>query len=266
MTNLVKFQFQNHSVRAVNIDGEIWWIANDVCGVLGINNSRKATSRLDNDEKNTVTLSDGIAGNPSKTIINESGLYSLILSSKKPEAKAFKRWVTHEVLPSIRKTGSYISPESKLEKLEDEFQKLHLKLLAFEEYQSDELIGFDEAAALIAAYRKPPFGVKHFKQWLAEHNIICTPFHKNDKPVQKYLDSGWFRCVTYEYWRAGKRRYETRYLLTWRGISELIDIAIDDKLVAIPAGMKHQYLPGLYSREMQPQQEESQYQSSQEKG
>jgi anti-repressor protein len=128
-----------------------------------------------------------------------------------------------------------ISPEEKLSRLEDENQKMRLKLSTFEEYTSDELIGFDEAAALLSIYRKPPFGVKHFKEWLATHGIVTTPFYKNDKPSQKYIDRGWFRCVTHEYWRNGKHRYETRYLLTWRGLSCLIDIAIDDKLVNLSA-------------------------------
>ena len=72
-------------------------------------NPRDAMGRLDDDEKNTVVLTDGIPGNPNKTIVNEYGLYALVLSSRKPEAKAFKRWITHEVLPIIRKTGGYMT-------------------------------------------------------------------------------------------------------------------------------------------------------------
>lgn len=95
------------NVRIIMQDNEPWFIAKDVCDCLEINNSRQALSRLDDDEKNSVILNDGIAGNPTKAIVNEYGLYSLVLSSRKPEAKEFKRWVTHEVLPSIRKYGSY---------------------------------------------------------------------------------------------------------------------------------------------------------------
>jgi prophage antirepressor-like protein len=76
---------------------------------LDIDNSRQAVSRLDEDEKITVILNDGNKGNPNQTAITESGLYSLVLSSRKPEAKTFKKWVTSEVLPQIRKTGSYQS-------------------------------------------------------------------------------------------------------------------------------------------------------------
>lgn len=107
MNELTVFNYGESPIRTMQQNGEIWWVLADVCKVLGIKNSRKAATQLDEDEKNTVTFSDGIPGNPNKTIINEPGLYSLILRSNKPEAKAFKRWVTHEVLPTIRKTGSY---------------------------------------------------------------------------------------------------------------------------------------------------------------
>ena len=98
-------------VRTVLQDGEPWFVAVDVCRALEIANSRDAVSRLDADEKNTLVLTDGIRGNPQKVIVNEPGLYALVLSSRKSEAKAFKRWITHEVIPSIRKHGLYADDE-----------------------------------------------------------------------------------------------------------------------------------------------------------
>ena len=98
-------------VGTVELEGNTWFIARDVCRALELDNSRQALSRLDEDEKNTVILNDGNRGNPNMAIINESGLYSLVLSSRKPEAKSFKRWITHEVLPSIRKHGMYAMDE-----------------------------------------------------------------------------------------------------------------------------------------------------------
>lgn len=100
------------SVRTLLIDGEPWFVAADVCRALEIGNSRMALTRLDADEKNTVTLNDGKRGNPNAAIVNESGLYSLVLGSRKPEAKAFKRWITHEVIPSIRKNGAYMTAQT----------------------------------------------------------------------------------------------------------------------------------------------------------
>lgn len=108
------FNYGGYQVRTVVQDGEPWFVATDICDVLDVGNSRQALTRLDDDEKNTVILTDGIktAGNPNVAIINESGLYSLVMGSRKAEAKAFKKWVTSEVLPAIRKTGRYVAEES----------------------------------------------------------------------------------------------------------------------------------------------------------
>jgi prophage antirepressor-like protein len=118
MSALVPFEYGDHQVRTVVVDGEPWFVANDVCSVLNIRNSRDAVSRLEDDEKSSVVLTDGTPGNPMRTIINEAGLYDLIGRSDKPEARLFRRWVNHEVLPTIRKTGSYsIKPQSTLDVL-----------------------------------------------------------------------------------------------------------------------------------------------------
>ena len=98
------------NVRVVQVDGEPWFVAADVCRALEISNSRDAVARLDDDEKG-VGSTDTLGGKQGMQIINEPGLYTLVLGSRKPEAKAFKRWVTHEVLPTIRKTGSYKTPK-----------------------------------------------------------------------------------------------------------------------------------------------------------
>jgi prophage antirepressor-like protein len=99
-------------VRVVEVDGQPWFVGNDVCVALGYQNPRKALiDHVDGEDRNTVTIRDGIKGNPNKTLINESGLYSLILSSKLPTARKFKRWVTSEVLPSIRRHGVYVTEE-----------------------------------------------------------------------------------------------------------------------------------------------------------
>jgi len=97
----------NFDFRIIDRDGEPWFVLADVCRALEIANPRDAASRLDDDEKDAVGIADTIGRQQSQTIINESGLYSLILSSRKEGAKKFKKWVTSEVLPSIRKTGAY---------------------------------------------------------------------------------------------------------------------------------------------------------------
>lgn len=110
-TNLIPFMFESYSIRVVMIENEPWWVAADVCAALEINNVSMSLTRLDDDEKgiNSIdTRSDnGVEQKRDMAIINEFGLYSLVLSSRKAEAKKFKRWITHEVIPSIRKTGKY---------------------------------------------------------------------------------------------------------------------------------------------------------------
>jgi prophage antirepressor-like protein len=105
------FTFTQQAVRVIVRDGEPWFVAADVCAALGIANATQAMARLDDDET-TLYSTEGQAGSgpQSFNIINESGLYSLILGSRKPEAKRFKKWVTSEVLPAIRKTGQYTAP------------------------------------------------------------------------------------------------------------------------------------------------------------
>ena len=109
MNQLQNFNFSGQDVRVITINDEHWFVGKDVADILGYSNSRKALSDHVDDEDKGVTKSDTLGGSQNITIINESGLYSLILKSKKPEAKQFKRWVTSEVLPTIRKHGAYMT-------------------------------------------------------------------------------------------------------------------------------------------------------------
>jgi prophage antirepressor-like protein len=108
MTNIVPFSFESQEVRVLVVDDEPWWVALDVCTVLEIKNVGNVIAKLDDDEKrDDIQIVDAIGRSQLTWLINESGLYSLILTSRKPQAKAFKRWLTHEVIPSIRKNGRY---------------------------------------------------------------------------------------------------------------------------------------------------------------
>lgn len=108
-SDVTLFEFERKPVRIVFIDGNPWWVAKDVCEVLEISRVDSALRALDADEKGTQILSTP-GGDQAMSVISESGLYTLIMRSNKPEAKRFKRWVTHELLPTIRKTGSYALP------------------------------------------------------------------------------------------------------------------------------------------------------------
>lgn len=104
--SVVPFSFESYQIRTIDVDGEPWFVAADICAAISIASTGNAYSRLDDDEKG-VRLVDTLGGSQNMTVVNESGLYSLILRSDKPEAKRFKKWVTSEVLPSIRKHGHY---------------------------------------------------------------------------------------------------------------------------------------------------------------
>lgn len=107
MNEIIRFENEEFgTIRTMIVNNELWFVSVDVCHALDIKNSRDAIGRLDEDEKG-VGLTDTPGGTQEMSIINESGLYSLVLSSRKLEAKKFKRWITHEVIPTIRKTGSY---------------------------------------------------------------------------------------------------------------------------------------------------------------
>lgn len=109
MNDLQIFDYNGTPLRTVEKDGELWWVLKDVCGVLGIVDHVSVSRRLDDDEKGVgqILPLSGKGAAQGTTIINEPGLYNVIIRSDKPEAKDFKRWVTHEVLPSIRRHGSY---------------------------------------------------------------------------------------------------------------------------------------------------------------
>lgn len=112
MTNIQIFESAEFGkIRTVQRDGAPWFVAADVCRALEIRNNRDALERLDDDEKG-VASTDTLGGEQKVTTVNEPGLYALVLGSRKPEAKAFKRWITHEVIPSIRKNGAYATEDT----------------------------------------------------------------------------------------------------------------------------------------------------------
>lgn len=139
--DLIKFGYKGQFVTVIEgEDGNPWWVAKEVCNLLGLGNVGQAVTSLDDDEKNTIIINDGIPGNPNRLIINEPGLYSLILRSRNSEAKQFKRWITHEVLPSIRKTGVY-KTENGPERLETSDSENYFK-------DGIEALGYIQASGL----------------------------------------------------------------------------------------------------------------------
>lgn len=143
MNQLQVFNFSGNDVRVIAKDGQPWWVAKDVCEVLEITNPTQAVSRLDEDERAMFNI-----GRQGETnIINEPGLYSLILGSRKPEAKAFKRWITHDVIPAIRDTGTYsmanMSPELKAILMHDQKIQAVEERIDLVEHKVDKQITLD---------------------------------------------------------------------------------------------------------------------------
>lgn len=112
MNELQTFTYQDSPIRTVQLDGEPWFVLKDVCGVLNLGTPARVAERLEEDEVSLTHLIDSLGRQQDMTIINESGLYNVILRSDKPEARPFRKWVTGEVLPSIRKHGAYMTAET----------------------------------------------------------------------------------------------------------------------------------------------------------
>lgn len=196
MKDIQIFNFNGNDIREITDEkGNPWFVAKDVCGELGISNTRDATSTLDEDEKDVVNT-DTLGGKQNLTIINESGLYSLILRSRKSEAKAFKKWVTSEVLPIIRTTGRYgeMSEAEILMKsreiLEEKVRKLSIRAqLTTELIEKDGLF-------LPSAVGKIIMGKANlFCQWLIDNKVMyrkghhksLTPYAPYDSKARNYF-------------------------------------------------------------------------------
>lgn len=189
MGELQIFNYEEKAIRTVTINGEPWWVAKDVCDILEIQNTSQAIQSLEDDERSMFNI--GRQGNTN--VINESGLYSLIIQSRKPEAKKFKKWITSEVIPSIRKTGSY-TIESDPAKFLAQAVQLANKLLE----EQKPLVEFAQAVhdskegILIRDMAKalnPPTGEKRLYSWLRNNKMIM-PY--STEPYQPFIDRGIF--------------------------------------------------------------------------
>ena len=124
-------------VRTVTVDGELWFVGVDAATAIGLADARKSLNLLDEDERNTMPVTDSLGRDQQTIIINEPGLYSLILRSRMPQARAFKRWITHDVIPSIRRTGSYgAAPSPRFEVPESFAEALELAARQARELES----------------------------------------------------------------------------------------------------------------------------------
>lgn len=203
------FNFNGKNVRVIlGIDGEPRWVASDVAKILGHPRATDMTKYLDDDEKGVIN--SHTPGGPQKlTVITEPGLYSAILRSRKPEAKAFKRWVTHEVIPSIRKTGSYINgaditrmeliqialnAETERLALEAKNKELEPKAEAY-----DSFLDATGKYAVGAVAQMLGMGQNKLFRELRNRKIFIASGARRNTPYQQYLHH--FEVIAHEYER-----------------------------------------------------------------
>lgn len=201
MNELKQFNFENNQVRTLLINDEPWFVGKDVAEILGYSNPRDALSKhVDSEDKNSVAIHDGNKGNPNLTIINESGVYALVFSSKLQSAKKFKHWVTSEVLPTLRKTGSYATPQltgeelmakalieakSVLERQNKQIIEMKPKaIFADTVAASDSSILVGQEAKLISQ-SGCKMGQNRFFAWLRENGYLCSKGENYNMPTQK---------------------------------------------------------------------------------
>ena len=222
-TNYVtkEFLFNDQQVRTVVRDGEPWFVGKDVADILGYSDTAQAVrKRIDDEDKGVVEMTTP-GGKQNMVVINESGLYSLILSSKLPTAKAFKRWVTSEVLPTIRKHGAYMDTDIIEKSLagpdfliqlattlkEEKQRRMEAEAkIAADEHKVDfyDAVGNTSATLTVERFAKlvtEKLGINTGRnrmfQWLRKNGFLQA----NNMPYQRYINNGWFK--TYEVIKAG---------------------------------------------------------------
>jgi len=210
------FHYQNRRVRVVQIGGELWFAAADVCAVLGLGNPSQAVSTLDEDERCLIT-NEAWRNNGDMQAVSEPGLYSLVLRSRRPEAKSFRRWITHEVIPALRNAGSYsLTVPAATGKLL-QFTRRDLLNLAIEaEAECDELREvvadltpkadfYDRVADTSASFSLgetakmleiPGFGRNNLIRFLRDEGVLMA----DNVAKQRYIDRGYFHIVQRDYY------------------------------------------------------------------
>lgn len=209
MNNLELFKFEGNQVRTVNNNGEVWFVATDVAKTLEIKNTTQAMNRLDEDERSMFNI--GRQGEAN--IISEAGLYSFIGTSRKSEAKKFMRWVNHEVLPSIRKNGAYLTDQKAYDITHDKDSLADLLLQAGEQLKQKDLqimemkpkalfadsVATSHTTILVGDLAKIlkqngiEMGQKRLFNWLRDNKyLISRKGADYNSPTQKSMELGLF--------------------------------------------------------------------------
>lgn len=217
-------------IRTMERDGEIWFVGKDVAEVLGYSRATKAvTEKVDAEDRDEVPIRDSIGRNQKAYIINESGLYSLILSSKLPQAKEFKRWVTSEILPSVRKNGGYIAGQEEMSG-----EELMARAILFAERkikeQAEQIALMEPKAAYFDRVAESKgslcfrdtakaFGVKEkeFIQFLIDHKLVYRNSHRRLVPYAEGRKNKWFEVSEFTYTKGTETKTSVQTKITPTG-------------------------------------------------
>lgn len=242
------------AVRVVTIEGDPWFVAADVAAVLGLGNRHSSLALLDEDEKGLHSVET--PGGPQQVLtVNEPGLYSLILRSRKPEAKAFKRWVTHDVLPEIRRTGSYqAAPAHPLPRTFSEALRELADAVEQRDAAQQRITELQPAADAweTLAEAKGDYPLREAAQILSRDPLISIGQNRlaaylrqigwadrSGQPYQAQVDMGrlFRRSTSYDHPRTGERKSSSQIRITPKGLKELrVRLAGQQQLVVIEGG------------------------------
>lgn len=209
MNEVQLFNFENHDVRSLLINSEPWFVGRDVAEVLGYAKPSNAiTKHVDEEDRKGAPIQGTPGGTQNMTIINESGLYSLVLSSKLPSAKKFKRWVTSEVLPALRKTGQYqvkelsgqelmakalIEAQSVLAAKDKQIEEMKPKALFADAVSaSEDCIPIGELAKFLSQ-NGIKTGRNRLFAWLRDNGYLIKSGSEANQPTQRYMEQGLFK-------------------------------------------------------------------------
>lgn len=215
-------------VRTVVIENEPYFVGKDVTEALGYGKGKSLANAVANHvdkEDKGVTKIMTPGGAQEMTVINESGIYSLVFGSKLPTAKKFKRWVTHEVLPSIRKTGSYGIPQTYAEALQLAADQAKQLLEQKPKVEFFDAVAESKDAIEIASVAKvlnvPGVGRNKLFEFLRNHKVLM----RNNQPYQKYIDCGYFRIIEQKYERSnGETCINIKTLVYQRGVKYIQEL------------------------------------------
>ena len=216
MSEIQIFNYNSTEIRTIQKDGEPWFVLRDVCNVLGLGTPARVAERLDTDEVSQTHITDSMGRQQEMTVINESGLYNVILRSDKPEAKPFRKWVTSEVLPTIRRHGMYATPDTVEKMLADpdttiklletikQERAARMALEAKAEADKPKVLFADAVSAshssiLVGDLAKllrqngVEIGQNRLFRFLREKGYLCSHGERYNLPTQRSMDRGWFQ-------------------------------------------------------------------------